>query len=188
MAAGVRRITVLWGGYVGPVEEAVAASGVAWTRLEPQEFMSNTLTWADAIRTSGVVREPYDLPSALVHEGDIGAVAAAALAEDGHAGRVYGLTGPDVLTPSERVALLGRALGRQLSFETLDHEAAVERLTATGVSRADAEYVIGWYADPPAEASTPVDTVERVLGRPARTFADWLAEHADRFDVPRLAS
>ncbi|WTW98281.1 NAD(P)H-binding protein [Streptomycetaceae bacterium NBC_01309] len=35
---GVRRITVVWGGAVGPVEEAVAASGVEWTRLEPQEF------------------------------------------------------------------------------------------------------------------------------------------------------
>lgn len=40
--AGVQRITVVWGGAVGSVEQAVADSGVAWTRLEPQEFMSNT--------------------------------------------------------------------------------------------------------------------------------------------------
>jgi len=36
VGAGVRRITVVWGGEVGPVEQAVADSGVEWTRLEPQ--------------------------------------------------------------------------------------------------------------------------------------------------------
>lgn len=104
VAAGVSRITVLWGGYVGPVEQAVAESGVTWTRLEPQEFMSNTLTWAHSIRAEGVVREAFDHPSALVHEGDIGAVAAVALLEDGHGGQAYNLTGPEALTPAQRIA------------------------------------------------------------------------------------
>ncbi|WP_408895876.1 NmrA family NAD(P)-binding protein [Nocardioides sp. R1-1] len=188
VAAGVRRITVLWGGYVGPVEQAVAESGVEWTRLEPQEFMSNALTWVDSVRAEGVVREPFDLPSAVVHEGDIGAVAAVALLEEGHVGRAYNLTGPEALTTAQRVAMLSAVLGRPVELVRITREQAVARLVADGVSRADAEYVIGWHADPPPEASTPVDTVARVLGRPARSFADWLAEHADRFDVPRLAS
>lgn len=186
VAAGVRRITVLWGGYVGPVEQAVADAGVEWTRLEPQEFMSNALTWVDSVRSEGVVREAFDLPSAVVHEGDIGAVAAAALLEDGHAGRAYNLTGPEALTPSQRIAMLSAAIGSPVDLVRITREQAVARLVADGVSRADAEYVVGWHADPPPAASTPVDTVEQVLGRPARTFADWLAEHADRFDVPRL--
>ncbi|GAB2668127.1 NmrA family NAD(P)-binding protein [Nocardia goodfellowii] len=179
--AGVRRITVVWGGAVGPVEQAIADSGVEWTRLEPQEFMSNTLTWADSIRAEGVVREPYDLPSALVHEADIGAVAAVALLEDGHSGRVYNLTGPEALTPRQRVAILSRALGRDISFATITHAQAIDRLTATGVSREDAEYVIGWYAAPAADATTVVDTVQRVTGRPARSFEQWVAEHVERF-------
>ncbi|MBL1076247.1 NAD(P)H-binding protein [Nocardia sp. 2] len=179
--SGVRRITVVWGGAVGPVEEAVARSGVEWTRLEPQEFMSNTLTWAESIRTEGVVREPYDFPSALVHEGDIGAVAAAALLEDGHAGRVYNLTGPKPLTPSERIAILAAATGRAISFVPITHQQAVDRLLAAGVSQADADYVIGWYASPSEDSTTVDDTVERVLGRPARTFEDWTAEHAELF-------
>jgi uncharacterized protein YbjT (DUF2867 family) len=184
--AGVRRITVVWGGAVGPVEQAVAESGVEWTRLEPQEFMSNTLTWAESIRTEGVVREPYDLPSALVHEADIGAVAAIALLDDGHAGRAYNLTGPEPLTLRERIAILSRAIGRDIAFVPITHEQAVERLMAThGASRADAEYVIGWYAAPTDDATTVVDTVERVTGRPARTFAQWVTEHADRFQIAR---
>ncbi|WP_184717517.1 NmrA family NAD(P)-binding protein [Streptosporangium saharense] len=181
VAAGVRRLTVLWGGWVGPVEQAVADSGVEWTRLEAQEFMSNTLTWADSIRAEGVVREPYDLPSALVHEADIGAVAAVALLDDGHAGQAYNLTGPESLTPSERLAILSRALGRDLTFERITHEQAIDRLTATGVSQADAEYVVGWYAESNDSSRTVDDTVPRIIGRPARTFTQWTTEHANRF-------
>ncbi|WP_431966587.1 NAD(P)H-binding protein [Nocardia sp. bgisy134] len=181
---GVRRITVVWGGGVGPVEQAVADSGVEWTRLEPQEFMSNTLTWIDSIRAEGVVREPYDHPSAVVHEADIGAVAAAALIEDGHAGRAYNLTGPQPLTLHQRLAILSEAVGRDIAFDRISHAQAVERLVATGVSQADAEYVIGWYAEPPEESAIVDDTVPRVLGRPARTFAEWAAEHANRFRSP----
>ncbi|MBF6178576.1 NmrA family NAD(P)-binding protein [Nocardia otitidiscaviarum] len=181
VAAGVRRITVVWGGMVGPVEQAVAESGVEWTRLEPQEFMSNTLTWVDSIRAEGVVREPYDHPSALVHEADIGAVAALALLADGHSGRAYNLTGPRALTIAERLRILSDAVGRELTLARITHEQAVERLMDTGVSRADAEYVIGWYASPPSEGATVDDTVERLLGRPARSFEQWVTEHADRF-------
>jgi uncharacterized protein YbjT (DUF2867 family) len=181
--AGVGRITVVWGGWVGPAEQAVAESGVEWTRLEPQEFMSNTLLWAESIRTEGVVREPYDFPSALVHEADIAAVAAVALLEEGHAGRAYNLTGPEALTPGERIALLSRAARRDIAFVPITHEQGVERLMATGVPRADAEYVVGWYASPTEDSTTVVDTVEQVTGRPARTFAQWVTEHAERFQV-----
>ncbi|WP_327149814.1 hypothetical protein [Nocardia sp. NBC_01329] len=48
-------------------------------------------------------------------------------------------------------------------------------------SRADAEYVVGWYADPPPEARIPDGTLDRVLGRPVRRFADWVRENRDRF-------
>ncbi|MFE7744603.1 NmrA family NAD(P)-binding protein [Nocardia sp. NPDC057455] len=181
VAAGVERITILWGGYVGPAETAVAESGVAWTRLEPQEFMSNALTWAESIRAEDVVREPFDFPSAVVHEADLGAVAATALLEDGHAGRAYNLNGPQALTTRERVAMIADARGRDIAFEQISEEQAIERLQRTGVSRADAEYVVGWYADPPEPARTPDGTVERILGRPARTFAEWVTEHKDRF-------
>ncbi|WP_069164854.1 NmrA family NAD(P)-binding protein [Nocardia altamirensis] len=181
VAAGVGRITMVWSGGIGPTEQAVADSGVEWTRLEPQEFMSNTLTWTESVQAEGVVREPYDFPSALVHEHDIGAVAAVALLDDGHAGRAYNLTGPESLTTSERLAILSRAVGRDIALVPISHEQAVERLMATGVSRADADYVIGWYAAPDAAATTVVDTVERITGRPARTFAQWVEEHAERF-------
>ncbi|WP_430782667.1 hypothetical protein [Actinoplanes sp. G11-F43] len=66
-----------------PLEEAIAASGLAWTGLAPVEFMSNTLEWAASIRAEGVVRAGFaGMPSTLVHDGDIAAVAAVALTEN----------------------------------------------------------------------------------------------------------
>ena len=59
---------------------------------------------------------------------------------------------------------------------------------ATGVSRADAAYVVGWYAAPDERSTSVVDTVEQVTGRPAHTFEQWVAEHAERFRTPDAAA
>lgn len=180
--AGVRRVTVLWGGEPGPVEEAVAAEGPACTVLQPQEFMSNALDWVDSIRTEGVVREPFGATrSNMIHEADIGAVAARTLTEDGHAGEKYVLTGPETLDMPRKVAVLGRALGRDIRFVELTEEQARERMRRAGASQEAVDHVVGWYKNPPEEAYTVTDTVERILGRPARTFAQWAEENAVAF-------
>ncbi|GLZ78499.1 nucleotide-diphosphate-sugar epimerase [Actinorhabdospora filicis] len=181
VAAGVERITILWGGYVGPAEQAVAESGVEWTRLEPEEFMSNALDWRADI-AGGVVRAPFaSVRSAVVHEGDIGEIAAVALTEDGHDGLAYSINGPEPLTAPERAAILAGALGRELRYVETTRQDALDRLLAQGVSQADADYVVGWHESPPVSAYTPNDIIATVLGRAPRTFAQWAAENAGRF-------
>ncbi|MFF5259483.1 NAD(P)H-binding protein [Actinomadura viridis] len=180
--AGVRRVTVLWGGEPGPVEEAVAAEGLPWTVLQPQEFMSNALAWTGSIRTEGVVREPFGATrSAMIHEADIGAVAARTLTEDGHVGEKYMLTGPEVMDMPQKLAVLGEVLGRDIRFVELTEQQARERMRREGASQEAIDHVIGWYAAPPGEAYTVTPTVERILGRPPRTFAQWARENAEAF-------
>ncbi|WP_331766393.1 NAD(P)H-binding protein [Embleya sp. NBC_00896] len=180
--AGVRRVTVLWGGEPGPVEQAVTAADLEWTLLEPVEFMSNALTWVDSVRAEGVVREAFpEVPSAAVHEGDIAAVAVTALVDGGHAGRTYTLTGPRALTVHDKIRTIGAAIGRDIGFVELTREQANQRLRDRGVPEDVIDYVVGWHAAPPESAYTVVPTVEEVTGRPARTYADWAAEHADAF-------
>ncbi|MFC5746445.1 NmrA family NAD(P)-binding protein [Actinomadura rugatobispora] len=180
--AGVGHVTMLWSGEPGPVEEAVAAEGLPWTTLQPQEFMSNALLWTGSVRAEGVVREPFGAThSAMIHEADIGAVAARTLTEDGHVGKEYVLTGPEVLDMPQKLAVLGEALGRDLRFVELTEQQARERMRRAGASQEAIDHVIGWYADPPKEAYTVTDTVERILGRPARTFAQWARENAEAF-------
>ncbi|MGC7096987.1 NAD(P)H-binding protein [Amycolatopsis lurida] len=180
--AGVRHVTMLWSGQPGPFEADIAASGLSWTTLQPVEFMSNTLLWAESIRAEGVVRDPFaGLRSAMVHEADIAAVAVETLLGTGHEGREYVLSGPEVLTVPDKIEQLGAAIGRELRFIELTEEQARARLRDMGASPEAVDHVIGWYADPPVEGYTVVDTVERVTGRPARTFARWAAENAGAF-------
>ncbi|WP_336211132.1 NmrA family NAD(P)-binding protein [Nonomuraea sp. LPB2021202275-12-8] len=182
LKAGVRRATVLWNGHVGPVEEAVEASELEWTRLQPGDFMSNTLGWAEPIRTKDAVREPFgDVPSAMVHEADVGAVAAAVLVEPGHARKIYTLTGPEALSSRQRLDIIAATIGRKLRFEELTEEQAREDWRQAGHSEEFIEVLATWRRNPPPEAYTVVSTVEDITGRPPRTFADWVASHAARF-------
>lgn len=180
--AGVRRVSILWNGSPGPVEEAIAARDLAWTRLEANDFMANALAWRDEIGGDGVVREAYaDVPVAIVHEADVGAVAAAVLTSDGHAGKTYVVSGPQPLSIRERVATIASALGREVGFEELTDAQARARWRAAGHSEELIELLASWHSSPPPAARTAVDTVKRVTGRPPRTFAQWAREHAAAF-------
>lgn len=180
--AGVRRVSVLWNGSPGPVEEAIAARDLEWTRLEADDFMGNALTWADAIGGEGVVREAYvDVPVAIVHEADVGAVSAAVLTGDGHAGQTYTISGPQPLTIRKRIATLSDVLGRPILLEELSDAQARDQWRAAGHPEELVELLASWHSDPPAAARVVTDVVERVTGRPPRTFAQWAQEHAAAF-------
>ncbi|WP_437628153.1 hydroxylase [Sorangium sp. So ce1151] len=186
--AGVRRITVLLGGSSTPLDAAVAAGGVGWTSLQPVEFMANHLEWAASIRGEGVVREPFcDRLSAVVHEADIAAVAVAALTQDGHAGRKYTITGPEVLSVRQKIGLLAAAAGREIQLVELTEQQARERWAAAGFSPEAIEFFVEVYGNTPKVGYTVVPTVAQVTGRPARTFAQWAREHAAAFAAQRAA-
>ncbi|MGW1158477.1 NmrA family NAD(P)-binding protein [Streptomyces sp. NPDC002519] len=182
-AAGVRRVTVLHGGGPSLLEDAVRADAdVDWTVLMPVEIMANCLAWADGIVASGEVREPFvSRLSAMVHEGDIGAVAAVALTEEGHGGQEYVITGPELLTVGDKVATIAAALGREIALVELSEEQAVAQWRAAGYPENVIGFLVEAYGNTPAVGRTVVDTVEKVTGHPARTFAQWAAEHADAF-------
>ncbi len=182
-AAGVRRVTVLHGGGPSLLEDAVRADdGVDWTVLMPVEFMANALEWADAIVASSQVREPFvSRLSAMVHEGDIGAVAAVALTEEGHGGQEYVITGPELLSAGDKVKTIAAARGREIALVELTEEQAVTQWRAAGHPEDVIGFLIEAYGNTPEVGRTVVDTVEKVTGRPARTFAHWAAEHTDAF-------
>lgn len=180
--AGVRRITVLNGGGDTPLQDAVKAGGIDWTVIMPVEFMANALEWAEGIRADDAVREPFvGRLSAMVHEGDIGAVAAVALSEDGHGGKSYLITGPEALTIQDKADTLAGARGRKIEVVELSEEQAVEQWRAAGQPAEVIGFLLEVYGNTPPEGRTPIGTVAEVTGRPARTFAQWAAEHADAF-------
>lgn len=179
--AGVRRVSVLSSWDETSVEEALRAGDLGWTQLLCVEFMANAYDWAASIREEGVVRVFGNHPGAVVHEADIAAVAVAALVDDGHAGQAYMLTGPEALTPAERVRLLGDAVGSEIRFEELSEEEYRASMRAAGEGDDMIEFAVQLGANPPGASSVVLPTVEQVTGRPGRTFAQWAAENAAAF-------
>ena len=170
------------GSFWALVERAIEDSGVGWTFLRPTGFAANTLMWADQIRSGNVVQWPFAAAArALIDERDIAAVAVRALTGDGHDGARYLLSGPAVLTQAEQLAAIGQALGRELHWEDLPRQAALEALAAAWGDPAFAETALDaweWFVDHP---ETVTSVVQDVTGAPARSFADWAAANAAAF-------
>jgi uncharacterized protein YbjT (DUF2867 family) len=182
-AAGVRHIVDLAGDKHTawePIERAVEDSGVAWTHLETGEFMLNAQIWAPQIQRGDVVRDAYpDAANAPIALEDIAAVAARALLTEGHEGRAYALTGPQTLTRRQKVLEIGRALGRDLVYQELAHDAAVAELTA--VMGEHAEWYLSGIAQMVGHPQAATTTVADIIGGPGTTFRQWAAKNAGLF-------
>ena len=170
------------GSFWALAEQAIEDTGVPWTFLRPTGFASNTLMWADQIRSGDVVRWPFGAAArALIDERDIAAVAVRALTEDGHAGSRYVLSGPAVLTQAEQLATIGRALGRDLTWEELPKAEAQRVLAAAWGDPGFAASALDTWERFVTHPETVTSTVRDVTGAPARSFADWAAANAGSF-------
>jgi uncharacterized protein YbjT (DUF2867 family) len=193
-AAGVARVVLLSGSgagardpdnalsrYLLASEAAVRDSSLTWTVLRPVAFMANALQWVGQLAVGDTVRAPFaTVRQAVVDPHDIAAVASVALREDGHHGRTYPVTGPESLTAGQRLAILGEALGRELSLVAApDDEARAEMSQST-----PPEYVhafFRFYADGMLDESQVQPTVAEVTGRAPRSFRAWAQAHAGAF-------
>jgi uncharacterized protein YbjT (DUF2867 family) len=163
------------------VEQAVEASGLAWTFLRPSTFANNLLFWAYAIKTSRMVFGPYPQSSqALIHEADVADAAVAVLTSDGHADASYPLTGPQSLTQLEQLNTIGTALGQALTYQTISPRQFAQSMSQ--FMAADIiQMMLDYWSDTVAQPEPVRPTVTKLTGRPGRTLADWAAEHAAEF-------
>ncbi|GAA1938252.1 NAD(P)H-binding protein [Amycolatopsis minnesotensis] len=195
-AAGVRRVVALSGsnadddpqipGSSGPgyhaVEKAVEAAGFEWTFVRPGAFMINTTGWAYSIRAESVVRAPYGAamvnPIDLV---DIAAVAAKAIEDESCTGQKLEITGPGAMSQFDQVKTIGAVLGREIRFEEVTHAEAKAQYARWGLDEDTAEWLVGGFADAVDHPHPTSPTIERMLGRPARTYAQWAEANVDEF-------
>jgi uncharacterized protein YbjT (DUF2867 family) len=170
------------GSFWALAEQAIEDAGVPWTFLRPTGFASNTLMWADQIRSGDLVRWPFGAAArALIDERDIAAVAVRVLTEDGHAGSRYVLSGPAVLTQVEQLAAIGQALGRDLTWAELPKAEAQHALAAAWGDPGFAASALDAWERFVTHPETVTSTVRDVTGVPARSFADWAAANAGAF-------
>jgi uncharacterized protein YbjT (DUF2867 family) len=165
------------------IERRIEGSGCAWTFLRPGMFAANALAWwGPRIRAGAdVVRWPYaEAPTAPIDERDVAAAAVRVLREEGHEGKEYVLTGPESLSQSDQVAIIGRAIGRRVRLEGISPEDARRELAGLFPPPVMAMLFDAWAAalGQPAYVTS---TVAEVTGSPARTFSEWAADRAAAF-------
>ncbi|MFF9262592.1 NAD(P)H-binding protein [Streptomyces longwoodensis] len=167
-------------------EDRIKSSGIPWTMIQPRSFMSHALAWAPSIRSSGTTHalHPHSRNACIAPE-DVAEVSARVLGEARHHSHSYQVTGPQALSAHEQSAVLAEVLGRPLTCRELSREEA--HLThARKYSPVMADALIASTERQLAGAKADVtDTVERLTGRPATTFAQWAARHKHRFEGER---
>jgi NAD(P)H dehydrogenase (quinone) len=112
---------------------------------------------------------------APIAKNDAAAAAAVVLTTDGHEGRTYDITGPQLVTVGELAAIASELTGRSVAHDDVDDDAMLNVFLAAGVDRPGDLVSFGrairegWFA-------VPTGDVEVLTGRPGRRMRELLAE------------
>ena len=119
-----------------------------------------------------------DIAEPIIDIEDIADVAVAALTEDGHRGKLYEVTGPELMAFADMADVLGQATGRPVRHVPISFEAFHANVAASGGSFvADVFTAIARETLDGRNAHT-TDGVMQALGRAPRSFAAFAAEAA----------
>ncbi|KAJ3178996.1 hypothetical protein HDU87_003266 [Geranomyces variabilis] len=156
------------------------------TFVRPGSFASNAIMWWKPMIAdpSGTVYLPF--PDALVAhivDNDIGDVAGALLVADTPTPEIVPLIGPQLVSHRDSVAIIGKAIGRELKVVPV----SVEQYRETTIKFVPPPLVDALIKYWTAAVAQPDDTslsanVQRYAGRPAMTFEQWVAQHKDAFN------
>jgi uncharacterized protein YbjT (DUF2867 family) len=165
------------------VEQFAIDSGLAWVSLRPAVFASNFIgMWSAQIRAGDVVGGPYAAASAApIVETDIAAVAAQALLTDELVGQQLPLTGPQAFTNSELVQVIGTVLGRPLRYLEVPPDVVRQRFIGLGLGAEFADAYTAMLAEALDKPALVTREVEKITGRPATSFAQWVSDHRNLF-------
>jgi uncharacterized protein YbjT (DUF2867 family) len=176
--AGVSRLVLLSGRGepdAEPAEQGVRDAGVEWTILRCSWFMQN---FSEHFLLEPVLEGVIALPAGDVAEpfldiDDLADVAVTALG-GGHAGRIYDLTGPRLLTFADAAAELSAAAGREIRYLPVTPEQYAAAAAKAGVPAEEIEPLTELFIRVLDRHNAHLSgDVERVLGRPARDFTDY---------------
>lgn len=194
-AAGVRHVVMSTGLGADPAsplrlarmhgenQKDLQESGMAWTFLQPTFFMQNLLMSAAEIRDHGTFHLPLDGGRvSWIDARDIAAVGVRALVDGSFENRALPLTGPEALGGEEMARIFTDVLGREVRDLASSLEDAKRAMLAAGMPE---ELAAGlaelWALAPAGHLAQVSDTVERVTGRPARSFREFVSDHRTTF-------
>jgi len=164
-------------------EEHIRASGLNWTMVKPNFFMSNLLATARTIKE----QRKFFLPmgngtTGMADIGDIGAVVAEVLTGSGHEGQSYEITGPEILSFYDVADRFSEALGEKVEYVDMPMEQYRERLghVLTDEWHLNAVCALfGEIAEIGLDHTT--DTFQKLIGRPPVSLRQFIDKHIEAF-------
>jgi len=181
---GVKRLVLLSGRgeeEAQACERIVQESGIDWTIVRASWFNQNFSEGAfvEMVQAGQITLPDVDTPEPFVDVDDIADVAVAALTEAGHAGEVYEVTGPRLLTLADVAAELGKATGRSIEYVAVPHDAFVAGVAESGAPK-DVVWMLDYLFATVLDGRNAylTDGVKRALGREPKDFADYAREIA----------
>jgi uncharacterized protein YbjT (DUF2867 family) len=164
-------------------DQLAVESGLEWVSLRPSVFVTNFAgMWSGQIRVGNVVNGPYaTASSAPIVESDISSVAARALLTDDLLGQRIPLTGPEALTNAQMVDIIGSVLHRPLHYHEIPPELVRQRFIGLGFPAEFGDAYIAMLAATVDRPATVTPDIERILGRPAASFGEWVADQTHLF-------
>jgi uncharacterized protein YbjT (DUF2867 family) len=169
------------------VERMIEQMGFSATILRPAYFMNNELTIKDAIQAYGVYPMPIGGKGlAMIDARDIGEIAAIELIRRENATQPLpleriNLVGPDTLTGADAAAIWSEALGRPIAYagdDTAGFEQNLRNFMPAWMAYDMRLMSERFLSDGMIPGAGDVDRLTALLGRPLRTYRDYIAEIA----------
>lgn len=164
------------------VETYLKAINMQTTFLRCSFFMQNlNTTHRREIKERNEIFVPVGkAKTAFVDARDIGAVAAVALLEDGHAGRNYDLTGSERLDYWEAARIMSEVLGRRITYRNPNPLYFLIETIRRGTPFMFALVMTGLYTSTRFGMAEPItDEVERLTGISPITFRQYVTDYED---------
>lgn len=159
-------------------EQRLRSLGIAWTILRPSFFDSNLIEFGIVPR-GGLFLPTGSGKEAPIDPCDIAAVAVKTLTTPGHEGKIYELTGPELLSFAEVAQRISALTGKPLKFVDVPEVTWRQEMLSAGAPPHVVESLLCYFAEGIKGGRTNqlTSTVAELLGRPARTLDEWGRDH-----------
>lgn len=179
---GAEYESILFGRQFRFGEKYLEASGLNWTHLRTIFFQENFLGWADGIKQGVLYLGVREGRFAPLNIADIGEIAAKILTTDGHEGKAYAITGPELLSGVDIAKSFAAVTGKPVIYVSPDEATTLQSLLSTGWPAWQANGMLELFevfASNQAAVVSPDG--ERLLGRPLTPLSAYLASNKPAF-------
>jgi uncharacterized protein YbjT (DUF2867 family) len=180
---GVQRLVLLSGRgepEAQRCEYIVKSAPLEWTIIRSSWFAQNFSEsfLLEPVLAGHVALPVGDVGEPFVDADDVADIAVLTL-QGGHGGNTYEATGPRLWTFADAFAAIGRATQQHIGFERISARTYATQLRTAGLPDEFVGLLLYLFSEVlDGRNATTSGDIQRLLGRPAREFADYVRETA----------